>query len=280
MLCVVIMTVHASETIPTQNAPLLFFDSGIGGLSILSEAQKLLPDAPIIYVADQAAFPYGGKSETEIATRVPVLLGKLAERYKPRLITIACNTASTIALDSVRQVLDIPIVGTVPAIKPAAERTRSGVIGLLGTQATVRQPYIDILAEKFGAGVLLLRHGAADLAAAAEAEMRGEKVDASIYRRAIEGLLQQPRGKEIDTIVLGCTHFPLVTHELAKFCPPHMAFVDGGAGIARRIASLTRGHAWPETAISGRFVTTSTKADVTPYLPALAAYGLHAIETL
>ncbi len=269
-----------TSQIPDTDAPLLFFDSGIGGLSILSEAQKLLPSAPIIYVADNAAFPYGTKSETEIATRVPVLLGKLAERYKPRLITIACNTASTIALDSVRQVLDIPIVGTVPAVKPAAEHTKTKVIGLLGTQATVRQPYIDILAEKFGDGAILLRHGAPELVTAAEAKLRGEPVDADIYRGAMRALLGQPRGDEIDTIVLGCTHFPLVEAELSEFCGDNVAFVDGGAGIARRIVHLTQGQEWPDKAPQGLFVTTGPKEDVTPYLPELSRYGLHIIETL
>ena len=115
--------------------PLLFFDSGVGGLSVLAPARALLPAAPLVYAADSAGFPYGTRSEGEIAARVPALLGRLAERYKPRLIVIACNTASTIALAHVRAALDVPIVGTVPAIKPAAEVSRTRVIGVLGTQA-------------------------------------------------------------------------------------------------------------------------------------------------
>ncbi|HEU4651908.1 MAG TPA: aspartate/glutamate racemase family protein, partial [Croceibacterium sp.] len=101
-------------------APILLFDSGVGGLTVLAEMRKLLPEAPVIYFADTAGLPYGEKSEAEIAARVAGLLGRLAERYSPRLITIACNTASTIALGMVREVLHVPIVGTVPAIKPAA----------------------------------------------------------------------------------------------------------------------------------------------------------------
>src|SRR5688500_5731920 len=102
-------------------APLLFFDSGVGGLSVLGPTRALLPSAPIVYAADNAAFPYGTRSEAEIAARVPALLGRLVERYRPRLAVIACNTASTIALDHVRAALDIPGVGTRPASKPAAE---------------------------------------------------------------------------------------------------------------------------------------------------------------
>src|SRR5579885_3287959 len=129
--------------------PLLLFDSGVGGLSVVAEAGSALPQAPIVYVADNGGFPYGTKSESEIAARVPALLGRLAERYRPRLITIACNTASTIALAAVRSALDLPIVGTVPAIKPAAERSVTRVIGVLGTDATVRQPYVDDLSATF-----------------------------------------------------------------------------------------------------------------------------------
>src|SRR6188768_3203496 len=113
-------------------APILLFDSGVGGLTVLAELRKLLPDAPVIYVADTAGLPYGEKTEAQIAARVAGLLGRVAERFAPRLITIACNTASTIALGMVREVLETPIVGTVPAIKPAAEMTGTGVIGLLG----------------------------------------------------------------------------------------------------------------------------------------------------
>src|SRR5688572_25572590 len=130
-----------------EGRPLLIFDSGVGGLSVLAAIRRELPTAGIVYVADSAGFPYGTKSEAEIEARVPALLGRLAERHDPRLIVIACNTASTIALDAVRSALDLPIVGTVPAIKPAAGRSKTRVIGVLGTEATVVQPYVDRLAD-------------------------------------------------------------------------------------------------------------------------------------
>ena len=124
----------------SKNAPILFFDSGVGGLSILAPTRELLPRAPVVYAADSAFYPYGTKSEAEISARVPVLLGRLVERYRPRLAVIACNTASTIALNVIRTALEIPVVGTVPAVKPAALGSKSRVIGILGTQATVRVP--------------------------------------------------------------------------------------------------------------------------------------------
>lgn len=222
-------------------APILLFDSGVGGLSVLSEVRKLLPDAPVIYAADNAGLPYGGKTEAQVAARVAGLLGRMTERFRPRLVCIACNTASTIALGMVREVLEVPIVGTVPAIKPAAGLTRTGTIGLLGTEATIRQGYVDRLETEFAEGKRLLRHGAPELVQAAEARLRGEPVDPEVFARAVAGLRDQPRGAEIDTVVLACTHFPLVEGELAQAFGPGVRFVHGAEGIARRIAFLTQG---------------------------------------
>ncbi|RYD91994.1 MAG: glutamate racemase, partial [Sphingomonadales bacterium] len=157
-----------------DHRPILFFDSGMGGLSVLAPGTALLPQAPIVYVADSAGFPYGIRSEAEIAARVPALLGRLAERYDPRLIVIACNTASTIALQHVRAALDIPIVGTVPAIRPAALLSKTRVIGVLGTEATVRQPYVDDLTARFAQDCAVLRHGSAELVEVAERALAGE----------------------------------------------------------------------------------------------------------
>jgi glutamate racemase len=153
--------------------------------------RALLPHAPLVYVADSAGFPYGTRSEAEIAARVPALLGRLAERYDPRLIVIACNTASTIALQHVRAALDVPIVGTVPAIKPAAGMSRSRVIGVLGTDATVRQPYVDDLAARFAADCVVLRHGSAELVEMAEAALGGERPTVEAVRASLKGLTSQ-----------------------------------------------------------------------------------------
>src|SRR6478672_6510488 len=158
------------------DAPLLFFDSGVGGLSVLGPTLKLLPNAPIVYAADSAGFPYGKKSDAELASRIPALLGRLVERYHPRLAVIACNTASTIALDHVRSALDLPVVGTVPAIKPAAEMSKNRVIGVLGTEATVRQRYVDDLAARFADDCTIIRHGSPELAELAEAKLAGDDV--------------------------------------------------------------------------------------------------------
>jgi len=260
--------------------PLLIFDSGVGGLSVLQAIRALLPNAPIVYAADSAGFPYGTKTAAEIEARVPALLGRLAERYDPRLIVIACNTASTIALKDVRAALDLPVVGTVPAIKPAAALSKARAIGVLGTAATVVQPYVDRLAAEFAADCLVLRHGSAALVEAAEAKLRGESPDPAIFRDALAGLFDQPGGERIDTIVLACTHFPLVRDELAAAAPRPLAFVDGGDGIARRTAWLAREMAWPGAPGAGRAVFTGPLDAAEPYRAGLADYGLTILEKL
>lgn len=265
---------------PARDAPILFFDSGLGGLTVLGPTRALLPTAPIVYAADYAGLPYGQKSEAELAARVPALLGRLAERYQPRLAVIACNTASTIALSHVRAALDLPIVGTVPAIKPAAETTETGVIGVLGTEATVRQPYVDDLSARFASDKTVLRHGSPGLVTAAEAKLRGEPIDAAVIARAIAGLADQPGGDALDVIVLACTHFPLLQDELQAVAGPSVRLIDGSAGIARRIAHLTDGQDWPAAASPGVAVFTRSADRPPPPLAALAPYGIESIETI
>ena len=259
-------------------APLLFFDSGVGGLSVLQPTRALIPNAPIVYLADNAWFPYGERSESDIAARVPALLAPVVERFRPRLVVIACNTASTIALDQARAALDLPVVGTVPAIKPASEMSKSRVIGVLGTQATVRQPYVDDLAARFAADCTVIRHGSPELVELAEAKLAGEAVDVGAVRAAALPLFEAEGGAAIDVVVLACTHFPLLDEELrAAF--PGVALIDGGPGIARRIAYLTRGQPWP--AESSRGIALFTGAPPRgPLLNSLARFGLGDVRTL
>ncbi|MGH6659629.1 MAG: glutamate racemase [Sphingomicrobium sp.] len=254
------------------NAPILFFDSGVGGLTVLGPTRALLPNAPIVYAADSAGFPYGAKSEAELAQRVPLLLRRLVSRFSPRLIVIACNTASTIALDQVRSQLDLPVVGTVPAIKPAAETSKSRVIGVLGTAATVRQPYVDDLASRFATDCTIFRHGSPRLVALAEAKLAGTNVSSDEVRAAVQPMFDAPDGKRIDTIVLACTHFPLLGEEL-RDAFPGIALVDGSDGIARRIAELTKGQEWPDAPPPGIAVFTASNR-ARPEPAALARYGL------
>lgn len=276
---------YYQQAMADPHQPLLFFDTGVGGLSVSCKVRATLPNAPMIYAADYAGLPYGEKSEMEVATRVCALLGRLSERFRPLLVVIACNTASVIALRHVRAVLGVPIVGTVPAIKPAALATQTGVFGLLGTNATIRQPYVDRLHAEHASGLTMIRHAAPDLVFAAEAKMRGENINPLVCRAAIAGLIGQTDGQKLDAIVLGCTHFPLLVDELTQAAHDlghdrKIAFVDGSDGIARRVKHLTAEHKWPEIAQPGIFITTGTLGDVAPYGPQLAKFGLSEHQSL
>lgn len=258
-----------------RDAPLLFFDSGVGGLSVLEPTRALLPNAPIVYAADSAWYPYGKKTEAELAERVPALLAKLATEYDPRLIVIACNTASTIALDHARAALDIPIVGTVPAIKPAAELSKSRVIGVLGTEATVRQPYVDELAAKFAPDCTIVRHGSPELVELAEDKLQGVPASVEKVRAAIAPMIEA--SPDMDVMVLACTHFPLLGEEIAAALPD-IAQVDGAYGIARRVAHLTNGQPWPDTPPPGFAVFTGSVPS--GLVGSLAGFGLSGVKSL
>lgn len=259
------------------SSPILLFDSGVGGLTVYDASRKVLPDAPVIYVADLAGLPYGTRTEAQIAARVSGLLGRMAERFRPRLVCIACNTASTIALGMVREVLEVPVVGTVPAIKPAAALTRTGAIGLVGTGATIRQAYVDQLEREFAAGKRLLRIAAPGLVEAAEAKLRAKPVDPAVIADVHDRLAAMPGGESIDTLVLACTHFPLLADELAAAFGEGVVQVDGAAGIARRIANLLEGQSFARTS-PNRFVVTGPLSGADGLEAALAARGFGPAE--
>lgn len=263
----------------SDERPILVFDSGVGGLSVLQHIRRALPKASIVYAADNAGYPYGTKSEVEIAARVPALLGRLVERYHPRIIVIACNTASTIALAHVRSALDLPVVGTVPAVKPAAVLSKTRVIGVLGTEATVRQPYVDNLVAEFASDCLVLRYGSAELVDMAEAKLRGDPPAPAAMQKVMNGLYGQPGGDKVDAVVLACTHFPLLAKEISAASPSSVTLVDSGEGIARRTAHLTQGQDWPIIP-TGRAVFTKQDERAKSLTHALDVYGLKKIDYL
>jgi glutamate racemase len=216
----------------------LVFDSGVGGLSVLDAIAASRHALELDYAADNAWLPYGLKSDAQLRERVPALLARLVEQWAPAIVVVACNTASTIALEQVRAALSVPVVGVVPPIKPAAAATRSGAIGLLATPATVRRAYTDDLIAQFAADKHVVRFGSSALVAAAEQKLRGEPLDQSAITEAIGGLFGAPGGADIDVIALACTHFPLLTEELAAAAPKHALWLDSGAAIARRVANV------------------------------------------
>lgn len=225
---------------------ILIFDSGVGGLSIVEHIRHLLPDCQISYLADNALFPYGLLREQQLVERVTGLLLEAAEQLQPELIVVGCNSASTLVLPQLRAQLSIPIVGVVPAIKPAAETSATNVVGLLATPGTVDRDYTDELISDYANHCEVIRVGSAELVEAIEGKMRGIPIDDQACEAVIRPFRDHPLWPKLDTIVLACTHFPLAIEELSKSAPEIKHWVDSGAAIARRVESLLA-----ETAVTG-----------------------------
>jgi glutamate racemase len=255
------------------DAPILVFDSGVGGLTILEAIAEALPGAPLVYACDNAAFPYGPKPEDELVDRVHDVLDALVRDFAPRLMVVACNTASTVALPRLRSHYTLPIVGVVPAIKPAARLSKNRVIGLLATPGTVRRPYTDQLIAEFAADCTVVRVGSSELVLAAEQKLRGHAIDAAPLRSLLAPILEAGA----DTVVLGCTHFPLLRAELELAAARALNWVDSGEAIARRVRDLLPG-AYEGASAGGTRAAVFTRddAEVTALVPALAARGFGA----
>jgi len=219
--------------------PLLFFDSGIGGLTVLREARLLMPAYPFVYAADNAAFPYGDWEEEALRAHLLHIFAGFLRRYNPVLCVLACNTASTLALDDLRRAFpDYDFVGTVPAIKPAAEHSASGQISVLATPGTVKRAYTQDLIAKYAGQSRVTLVGSTNLAAQAEAYVRGLPVDTAAIRAEIAPCFVEEKRRRTDIIVLACTHYPFLTPLLRNLAPWPVDWLDPAAAIARRAQSL------------------------------------------
>lgn len=223
---------------PFISPRILVFDSGVGGLSIVSEIRALLPTLAIDYLVDNAFFPYGTKQEAELCSRIVAVIGAAIRRLEPALVVVGCNSASTIALDALRAQYPVPFVGVVPAIKPAAQASATKTIGLLATEGTVMRDYTRALAKQFAHDCRLITLGSSALVLQAEKLVRGETPDADVVRAELAKLWAQPGAADMDAVVLGCTHFPLLKPWLQQLAPAPVQWVDSGAAIARRVKSL------------------------------------------
>ncbi|MCY4045076.1 MAG: glutamate racemase, partial [Cellvibrionales bacterium] len=195
---------------------ILIFDSSLGGVSILEEVAKKLPKANFSYFMDNAAFPYGEKPDQWLRLRAKQLFSRLFQITQPDLIILACNTASTLFLNDLRKITTTPIIGVVPAIKPAALMTKTNTIGLLATKATITRTYIDDLHTEFGLASELIRFNAQPLVKLAEDHLLMRPVNEQSIIHLIEDFFKHPKAGHIDTWVLGCTHFPIVKDYLVK----------------------------------------------------------------
>jgi len=217
----------------------LVFDSGVGGLSVVGAMAAAGLPGRCDFFADSAWLPYGEKPPEALLERVPRLIAAAVRAWAPDVVVVACNTASTIALEAVRAAVATPVVVVVPPIKPAAEQTKTGVIGVLATPATIVRPFTDQLIADFAAHCTVVKVGSARLVEAAEAKLRGEPVDSAAVTDAIERLFAAPLGEKLDAVALSCTHFPLLLEELRAAAPRPALWIDSGPAIARRVAVVT-----------------------------------------
>lgn len=243
-----------------SSAPILIFDSGVGGLTIHAAIAARLSHENYVYACDNAAFPYGPKPEEELVQRVHDVLDALIAQYAPKLLVVACNTASTVALPRLRQHYTLPIVGVVPAIKPAAQLSKTKIIGLLATPGTVRRAYTEQLIRDFAADCTVIKVGSSELVHSAEAKLRGAAVDIEQLRTLMRPFFDP--SQSVDTIVLGCTHFPLLKEELAAAAPHAVDWVDSGAAIAERVVSLLGNATRPPADATNTAVFTRPGTDV------------------
>ncbi len=256
---------------------ILVFDSGVGGLSVAREIQLRLPLNPLVYASDNAFFPYGTKGEAELITRVDGVISELLERYPADILVIACNTASTLTLPHLRSKLNLPIVGVVPAIKPAALMSKTKVIGLLATPATVARPYTHELIREYATDCQVVSLGSSELVQIAEQKLRGGTLDSEAIGKITQQLMGTDNAGKMDVLVLACTHFPLLKDELAQQLPADLALIDSGAAIARRVEFLLADAAEPPEDYLPEHIAVFTKAtdEAEQLAPALARFGIH-----
>ncbi|MCL1123999.1 glutamate racemase [Shewanella surugensis] len=217
-----------------MSGPILVFDSGMGGLSVLNAIKSVLPQATYCYLFDNARLPYGELDEQDLVEGCVTLISQVVKQMNASLVVVACNTASTLVLPILRQQLNIPIVGVVPAIKPAAEHSRSKKIGLLATPATITRIYTHDLIEQFASDCEVYLFGSSQLVLLAEDKVVGREIDEHI----IEHILQPIKNASIDTLVLGCTHFPILRAEIQQVLGLEVTLLDSEQAIASRVKSL------------------------------------------
>ena len=255
---------------------ILVFDSGLGGLTVFREVAAARPDARLIYAADDAFFPYGGHREADLVAHVVPLMGELIAHTTPDLVVIACNTASVQVLPQLRARYTVPFVGTVPAIKPACAASKTRRVAVLGTEATVQREYTKALIRDFAQGCDVDLVGSAHLATIAEDALRAQPVDDAAITAEIAACFVDRGGHRTDTVVLACTHFPLLLDRLVRLAPWPVAWIDPAPAIARRVLDLLGppSAAAPVSPASALF--TSGKPISPPLAAALARFGIAA----
>jgi len=218
--------------------PVVVFDSGLGGLSVVRAIRALLPDLALAYIADDVAFPYGDMEPEALRAHIVEVTETVVAGLSPSAVVIACNTASTLVLEPLRDAHALPFVGTVPAIKPAAEQTRTGVVSVLATPATIERDYTRDLIERFASACHVRLVGAPGLARLAEDHIQGMEIDRDLIREQVRPCFHEVDGARTDIVVLACTHYPFLVEIMAADAPWPVTWLDPAPAIARRLADV------------------------------------------
>jgi glutamate racemase len=261
-----------------RSPKILVFDSGVGGLTVFREIARARPDGRFVYVGDDAVFPYGKVPEAALIGRVVHIMQGLIETHRPDLVVVACNTASTLVLPALRARFSVPFVGTVPAIKPACAASQSKLVSVLGTEATVAREYTHALIRNFGQGCDLNLVGSARLATLAEAALAGEPVDDAIVRTEIAPCFVADGAARTDTVVLACTHYPLLIESFERLAPWPVRWLDPAPAIARRVVELIGPAAETQPQSVAPAIFTSGRPIGPGFAAALDRFGLAAAE--
>ncbi len=263
-----------SMSSPSAPPAILVFDSGLGGLTVYREVVKVRPDANFIYALDDAFFPYGRREEPVLVERVLDVMDGWLTVHRPDLVVVACNTASTLVLPQLRARFQVPFVGTVPAIKPACAGSKTKLVSVLGTEATVSREYTRALIRDFAQGCAVTLVGSQRLAELAEAALTGEPVSDDAIAAELAPCFAEADGARTDTVVLACTHYPLLLDRLQKLAPWPVNFIDPAPAIARRVTDLLGPADGGGAKATGRAVFSSGRGPGPGLGAALARFGL------
>ena len=258
----------------TAAPAIIVFDSGLGGLTVFREVAAARPDARFVYAADDAFFPYGRQDEAKLVARVLDVMEQLIAEHRPDLVVVACNTASTLVLAPLREKFQVPFVGTVPAIKPACSSSSSRLVSVLGTEATVKREYTRKLIREHGNDCALTLVGSPRLAELAEAALKGETVTDDEIADEIAPCFVEAEGARTDTVVLACTHYPLLLDHLERLAAWPVKWIDPAPAISRRVVDLLGPPAPGAASLPARAVFTSGRLPAPMLAPALARFGL------
>jgi len=266
------------QTMPSMPAAptILVFDSGLGGLTVFREIVTVRPDAHFVYAIDDAFFPYGRHAEPVLVARVLSVMDEWIGAHRPDLVVIACNTASTLVLPQLRERFPVPFVGTVPAIKPACAGSKTKLVSVFGTEATVKREYTRALIRDFADGCAVTLVGSPRLAELAEDELKGNPAADDAIAGELAPCFAEIEGRRTDTVVLACTHYPLLLERLRKLAPWPVNFIDPAPAIARRVADLLGPNAPGGPGLPRRVVFSSGHVPNPALARALSRFGLDA----